>query len=56
MGSPLVPLLANWFVASKKLIILISNSKQKPIFYARYTDDIFVIMKNNNDLITSFRY
>ena len=53
MGSPLAPLLANWFVASKEQKLLSTlTSEKKPIFYARYVDDIFVLMENNNHLNT----
>ena len=50
MGSPLAPLLANWFIASKENTQLKNNDKTKPIFYTRYVDDIFVLMENNHDL------
>ena len=55
MGSPLAPLLANWFVASQENSLLTINSEPKPFFYARYVDDIFVLMKNDNNL-NSFYY
>ena len=50
MGSPLAPILANWFITSKENSQLKSDNKIKPLFYVRYVDDIFVLMKNNNDL------
>lgn len=46
MGSPLAPLLANWFMTSKKKSLTV-NSEQKPIFTR--VDDIFVLMKNVKD-------
>ena len=52
MSSPLAPVSANWFITSKENSQLKSNNKTKPLFYARYVDDIFVLMKNNNNLIT----
>ena len=50
MGSPLAPFLANWFVDSKENSLLTLNSEQKPFFYAKFVDDIFVLTKSNNDL------
>ncbi len=50
MGSPLAPILANWFVASKENYQLQTNLKTKPLFYTRYVDDIFVVTKNNTEL------
>ena len=55
MGSPLGPLLANLFVVSKEKPLLSLSSEQKPIYNARYVDDIFVLMKNINDF-DSFYY
>ena len=50
MGSPLNPILANWFVASKENYQLQTNLKTKPLFYTSYVDDIFVVTQNNTDL------
>ena len=50
MGSPSVSVLPNWFITSKENSQLKPNNKTKPLFYIRYVDDIFVLMKNNNDL------
>ena len=50
MGSPLAPLLANWFIASKENTQ--NNVKTKPIFYTIYVDEIFIIIENNHDLDT----
>ena len=52
MGSPLAPLLANWFITSKEKTQLKNSVKTKPIFYTRYVDDIFLLMKNKHDLDT----
>ena len=51
MGSLLAPILANWFVASKKNYQLQTNSK--PLFYTRYEDNIFVVTQNETELTTS---
>ena len=50
MGSLLAPVLANWVLTSKENSQLKSNNKTIPLFYARHVDNIFVLMKNNNDL------
>ena len=51
MGSPLAPLLANWFVSKIEQNILSdkSHQKYKPTLYKRYVDDIFAIFKSNED-------
>ena len=43
MGSPLAPLLANWFVAKIEKNILEDPSIVQPKFYRRYVDDIFAV-------------
>ena len=47
MGSPLAPLLADWFVTRIENKIL-SDSKVlcRPTFYRRYVDDIFAVFKS----------
>ena len=47
MGSPLAPLLANWFVAriEEKLLSDEQHKKYQPIIYKRYVDDIFATFK-----------
>ena len=48
MGSPLAPLLANWFVVRMENKIL-NNPKHlpyKPKMYRRYVDDIFAVFKS----------
>ena len=49
MCSPLAAVLANWFITSKENSQLKSINKTKLLFYARYVDDIFVLMKNNEN-------
>ena len=51
MGSPLAPLLANWFVASieNKILEDTAHSQYKPIFYRRYVDDIFAVFRSSVD-------
>ena len=50
MGSPLAQILTNWFVASKENYQIQTNWKEKPLFYTRYVDDIFVVTKNETEL------
>ena len=50
MGSPLAPIIVNWFVALKENYQLQTNSKTKPLFYTRYVDDIFVVTQNKTEL------
>ena len=50
MGSQLIPILANWFVGSKENIQVESTSKTKSVLYATCYDDIFVLVRNNNEL------
>ena len=45
MGSPLAPLLANWFVAKLENAVLEDSSFKKPISYQRYVDDIFAVFE-----------
>ena len=49
MGSPLAPLLANWFVATVEDRILsdVSLGYCKPAMYKRYVDDIFAVFQSN---------
>ena len=48
MGSPLAPLLANWFVAKVENKIL-QYPKHKPLMYKRYVDDIFAVFGSAED-------
>ena len=43
MGSPLAPLLANWFVSKLETNLL---NEIQPKMYTRYVDDIFTIFPN----------
>ena len=56
MGSPLAPLLANWFVCRTEDNIL--NNKQhhsyKPVIYKRYVDDIFAVFGSPEERDTFF--
>ena len=45
MGSPLAPLLANWFVAMIENKLLCDTSVNQPTFYRRYVDDIFAVFR-----------
>ena len=45
MGSPLGPVLANLFMAIKEREWL-NNCNSPPLFYRRYVDDIFCLVKN----------
>ena len=49
MGSPLAPLLAEWFVSNIENNILESDVSCKPTFYKRYVDDVFAIFKSEED-------
>ena len=48
MGSPLGPVLANLFMAIKEREWL-SNCDSPPLFYRRYVDDIFCLVKNEEE-------
>ena len=50
MGSPLGPVLANIFMGFHEKDWLSNCQTQiKPLFYARYVDDIFCLFKNEQD-------
>ena len=49
MGSPLAPLLANWFVSQLETNLL--NKTKNPKMYCRYVDDIFCIFENKEDAL-----
>ena len=49
MGSPLGPTFANFYMCNLENQIL-SDLNNKPKIYARYVDDIFLIVKNLSDL------
>ena len=48
MGSPLSPLLANWFVSQLETELL--NKTARPKMYCRYVDDIFCIFQNKEQI------
>ena len=48
MGSPLAPILANWFVAKIEDRILNDTTISQPKFYRRYVDDIFAIFESED--------
>ena len=50
MGSPLGPTFANFYMGNLEKTIF-SNSDLKPSIYARYVDDTFVQVKNEEELI-----
>ncbi len=49
MGSPLAPLLANWFVAKVENNILQQPLPCAPVLYKRYVDDIFALFRTTDD-------
>ena len=46
MGSPLAPLLSNWFVSKIENNILKQDIECKPIIYKRYVDDVFALFQS----------
>ena len=52
MGSPLAPLLADWFITSEENTQFKKNVEAKPMLYTRYVEDVFVRTENNHDLDT----
>ena len=54
MGSPLAPLLANWFVSRIENNILQQNIDCKPIIYKRYVDDVFALFHTKDQRDTFF--
>ena len=51
MGSPLAPILANWFVAGieHKIMDDPKHDPYKPVVYKRYVDDIFAVFRSTTD-------
>ena len=45
MGSPLAPLLANWFVSDLETVLF--HKHLEPKMYCRYVDDIFCVFRND---------
>ena len=56
MGSPLAPILANWFVAKLENLILTNQSINQPKFYRRYVDDIFAVFRTSEDRDIFFKH
>ena len=54
MGSPLAPLLAEWFVSKIENNILQRDYPCKPTFYRRYVDDVFALFKCEDDVKNFF--
>ena len=55
MGSPLGPVLANLFMSIKEKEWL-NSCNSPPIFYKRYVDDIFCLMKDESDANSFLTY
>jgi hypothetical protein len=49
MGSPMAPLLANWFVDKIESRLLTNKNIKQPKFYRRYVDDIFAVFECDQD-------
>ena len=49
MGSPLAPILANWFVSKIENSILEDPTIKQPKFYRRYVDDVFAVFQTEDD-------
>ena len=49
MGSPLAPILANWFVSKIESKLLEDTNIKQPKFYKRYVDDIFAVFHCETD-------
>ncbi len=54
MGSPLAPLLAEWFVSKIENDILQQDHPFKPTFYRRYVDDVFALFNCEEDVKSFF--
>ena len=50
MGSPLGPTFANFYMGELENNIF-ENHEEKPLIYVRYVDDIFVLVKSEEELI-----
>merc|ERR1712030_59566 len=49
MGSPLGPTFANFYMGNLEHETF--QKTEKPIVYCRYIDDIFVLVKNENEIL-----
>ena len=56
MGSPLAPVLANFFVDHYEKVWLNNYTNSKVLYYPRYVDDIICSFKNCNDGRLFFEY
>jgi hypothetical protein len=52
MGSSLGPTFSNYYMADLEERILRSYPENAPLLYARYVDDIFLLVENSNQLVT----
>ena len=55
MGSPLAPLMAEWFMAGIEHQIFQNTTAYTPKFYKRYVDDIFAVFKSTADRDSFFQ-
>ena len=56
MGSPLGPVLANIFMSHLEKHALDTYQGQKPLFYKRYVDDIFLVFSSSADVSQFFQW
>jgi len=56
MGSPLVPVLANFFMSHYEKLWLDNYNGPKVLYYRRYVDNIICLFKNSEDAIMFFEY
>ena len=56
MGSPLAPILANWFVSKIENSLLEDPSIKQPKFYRRYVDDVFAVFQTEEDRDAFFEH
>ena len=56
MGSPLAPILANFFMGFHERNWLDDNSNTTLLFYRRYVDDTFCIFNNETQAMTFFNF
>ena len=56
MGSPMAPLLANWFVDKIESKLLSDDNIKQPKYYRRYVDDIFAVFECDHDKEVFFQH
>ena len=56
MGSPLAPVLANFFMGHYEKLWLNNYTGPKVLYYRRYVDDIICCFRNSNDARLFFEY